>query len=523
MPVRLRTASPATHRSQDRLHRFWPSFGLPHLVIALIAVAAFWAVMNAPADYDYWWHLADGRFIAQQHRLPVPDPFSFTAEGRRWTAHEWLMELVMYRLHVAFGVAGPLVLFALCFAATLLLSAALWRRMGLAWPFTIALAVALFLALSPFRGPRPYLAGLLLLALCCWLVERWTAQPGRHIWALPPLFYVWANVNASFVVALLITGLALVTDAIGARLITSHRPRFTPVQRLRLGIAIAVSTVVTALTPNGPRLLLFPFATLADPSLRYISEWQAVSPLHSALWGFDTICVLYTAALFLRRPHLSVADFFLSVALVAAGFTSVRLVGVASIYLAVFTARALTVPGDSVNIHLPGDRTLGMWWSARARFYESPPPRLQAINALALLVAFVIGLGRLHIYSERTDARLPVTAIDALGADRLPGPLLHDFNWGGYLLWRLWPHVRVFIDGRQNDLYDGIGRELQQYIQVVSITSESENVINRYEIRTVLFNKDTPLVRYLLARGGWSVTYDDGFVVRLERHTDGTP
>jgi hypothetical protein len=494
---------------------------LPHLVVALIAVAAFWAVMNAPADYDYWWHLADGRFIAHQHRLPVPDPFSFTAEGRRWTAHEWLVELIMYHLHVAFGVTGPLVLFALCFAATLLLSAALWRRMGLAWPFTIALAVGLFLALTPFRGPRPYLAGLLLLTLCCWLLERWMAQPGRSIWALPPLFYLWANVNASFVVALLVTGVLLVADTLAARAITSHRPRLTAAQRAQLGIVIVVSVAIAALTPNGPRLLLFPFATLTDPSLRYISEWQAASPLHSALWGFDTICVLYTAALFLRRPHLSVADFFLSVALVAAGLTSVRLAGVASVYLAVFTARALTAPGHPVNIHLPGNRTLSMWWSARARLYESPPLRLQAINALALLVIFVIGLGRLHIYSERTDARLPVTAIEALGADGLPGPIFHDFNWGGYLLWRLWPHVHVFIDGRQNDLYDGIGRELQQYIQIVSISSESEDIINRYGIQTILFRKDTPLVRYLLARGGWSLTYDDGVVVRLERRTGG--
>lgn len=499
-------------------------FGLPHLVVALIAVAAFWAVMNAPADYDYWWHLADGRFTAQQLRLPVPDPFSFTAEGRRWTAHEWLVELLMYRLHVAFGVAGPLVLFALCFAATILLSAALWRRMGLAWPFTIALAVALFLALAPFRGPRPYLAGLLLLALCCWLLERWTAQPGRRIWALPPLFYVWANVNASFVVALLITGLVLVTDAIGAHLITSHRPRFTPVQRLRLGIAIAVSAVVTTLTPNGPRLLLFPFTTLTDPSLRYVQEWQAAPPLRSEMWGVDVMCLLVLAALFLRRPRLGVADLVLALTMFIAAFTSVRLVGVASVYLALLAARALTAPGQPVRLRLPGGRALGQWWTpARRGLYESPPLRLQAINALALLVAFVIGLGRLHVYSERTDARLPVTAIDTLGADGLPGPLLHDFNWGGYLLWRLWPHVRVFIDGRQNDLYDGTGRELQQYIQIISITSESENVINRYGIRTVLFKKDTPLVRYLLARGGWSVTYDDGFVVRLERHIDGTP
>lgn len=486
-------------------------------------MAAFWAVMNAPADYDYWWHLADGRFIAQRHRLPVPDPFSFTAEGRRWTAHEWLLELVMYRLHLAFGVAGPLILFALCAAATLLLSAALWRHVGLAWPWTTTLLVALFLALAPFRGPRPYLAGLLLLALYCWVVERWTSQAGRRIWALPPLVYLWANVNASFVVALLATGLVLVADTLGSRGIPSLRSRFTPTQRVQLGLVLGISTAIAALTPNGPRLLVFPFTTLSDPSLRSISEWQASPPLRSEMWGVDVICVLLLATLFLRRPRLSGADLALTLAMAVAAFSSVRLVGVASMYLAFLATRALTAPGQPVCLRLPGGGALGRWWHARASLYESPPLRLQAINGLAMLVTCVIGVGRLHLYSEHTDARLPGAAVETLGADGLSGPLFHDFNWGGYLLWRLWPHVRVFIDGRQNDLYDGTGRELQQYIQITSITAESEHMLDRHGIRTILFKKDTPLVRYLLARGGWSVTYDDGVVVRLERSNGDSP
>ena len=59
-------------------------------------------------DSDMWWHLAVGRYIWQHHRLPVPDPFSYTTDmgtpgfaGELTTrhfnlTHEWGMELIYY-------------------------------------------------------------------------------------------------------------------------------------------------------------------------------------------------------------------------------------------------------------------------------------------------------------------------------------------------------------------------------------------------------------------------------------------
>jgi hypothetical protein len=138
---------------------------------------------------------------------------------------------------------------------------------------------------------------------------------------------------------------------------------------------------------------------------------------------------------------------------------------------------------------------------------------------LILVAVVVAGAAKLRPYQPEGDPRLPVEAVDTLGSPGLQGPLFHSFDWGGYLIWRLWPETRVFVDGRQNDLFDGMDREFAQYLRATNLHAGGDDVLEAHAIRTVLYLKDTPFVRYLLASGNWDKTYDDGRVIRLERRS----
>ena len=43
--------------------------------------------------------------------------------------------------------------------------------------------------------------------------------------------------------------------------------------------------------------------------------------------------------------------------------------------------------------------------------------------------------------------RFPVDAANFIESENLKGPMYNDYNWGGYLMWRL-PQRKVSIDGR---------------------------------------------------------------------------
>ena len=81
-------------------------------------------------DPDAWWHLATGRYIVTQHRLPWPDPFAYTTAGAKPgyageeatrhfnLTHEWLAQAVWYLIYAravsAPWCSGKALLLALC-------------------------------------------------------------------------------------------------------------------------------------------------------------------------------------------------------------------------------------------------------------------------------------------------------------------------------------------------------------------------------------------------------------------------
>ena len=75
---------------------------LPDVMLIMLAsftAFAFMLVLSTSLrDGDTGWHLATGAWIVGHGTVPLADPFSFSAAGKSWVAHEWLSELLMYAL-----------------------------------------------------------------------------------------------------------------------------------------------------------------------------------------------------------------------------------------------------------------------------------------------------------------------------------------------------------------------------------------------------------------------------------------
>src|SRR5258706_8285097 len=88
---------------------------LPDIMLVLLApfMAFAFIIMLTTAlrDGDTGWHLATGAWIVAHGAVPHSDPFSFTAAGKPWVAHEWLSELLMYAAYRAAGWSGLMLVF----------------------------------------------------------------------------------------------------------------------------------------------------------------------------------------------------------------------------------------------------------------------------------------------------------------------------------------------------------------------------------------------------------------------------
>jgi hypothetical protein len=103
---------------------------------------------------------------------------------------------------------------------------------------------------------------------------------------------------------------------------------------------------------------------------------------------------------------------------------------------------------------------------------------------------------------------------------RKPGARIFTSDqWGDYLIYRLYPEIDVFVDGR-SDFYGAAHEQLCQ--DVWNVRYDWEDKLARFGVDTLLVPVETPLAGALKQSGRWRVDYDDGVAI-VFRATGGEP
>ena len=80
--------------------------------------------------------------------------------------------------------------------------------------------------------------------------------------------------------------------------------------------------------------------------------------------------------------------------------------------------------------------------------------------------------------------RFPVAAVDYLENEDVQGPLLSPDYWGGYLIYRLYPRVRMVVLDDRHDFY---GEEfLKSYLKMVHVEPGWEDFLSSTRLSCVL-------------------------------------
>ena len=94
---------------------------------------------------------------------------------------------------------------------------------------------------------------------------------------------------------------------------------------------------------------------------------------------------------------------------------------------------------------------------------------------------------------RRKEVAYPREALSMLAAFKPEGRVFHEFLWGGYLDFNA-RQIPVFVDSRVDIFeYNGTFRD---YLDIIRL-NDTLALLDRYRIRYVLYEKDSPLT-YLL-------------------------
>src|SRR5215475_14281471 len=216
------------------------------LTVGLLAIV--WALSSGKAnDPDIWWHLRNAEYLFQTHQLPSQDMYSFTVAGKDWMNYEWLSEIPFYLAWRAGGMAGVNLLWMLVvqaiFIALLYLS---YRSSNNFKASVLACGFCSFLAVVSF-GPRTILVGYVCMVLLLIILERFRTTGRSPLWLLPPLFCLWINAHASWLIGLIVFGIVGASGLIEGRWGSIESSKWTPSQLRKLvfaGVASAAALFI---------------------------------------------------------------------------------------------------------------------------------------------------------------------------------------------------------------------------------------------------------------------------------------
>jgi hypothetical protein len=148
-----------------------------------------------------------------------------------------------------------------------------------------------------------------------------------------------------------------------------------------------------------------------------------------------------------------------------------------------------------------------------------------SFNAVILLaMAAFVGVHTAQVVRHESQAELqsfPAGAVSYLQAHTADGPIFNDYDWGGYLIWKLYPSTRVFIDGRADLYANSVSNRqddpalLNQFAETYQFRGSWRQAIERWNIKTVLVPPGSALAVGLRSAPGWTVIYEDSQAVIL--------
>ncbi len=505
----------------------WVRYLLPSVsdLIFLILLISLCCGIFAPrllGDAGIGWHIRNGELMLRTHSITRTDPFSATMSGQTWYAWEWLYDVLIADIHQHTGLNGVAFFTALVIAATFALTFRLVLVRGGSAPAAVILLALAIGAAAIHLLARPHVLSWLLAVIWFQLLDSWETAVGhaadRRLFWLPVLMVLWVNVHGGFLVGFILIGLYLTGGLI--RYLAAAQPgrRQAAGHRLKhLGAIAALSLLASLINPYSYALYGHIYQYLSNRFLMdHIEEFRSPNFHGLAEQSFVALLLITISALTLTRERPRLSRLLVVLFAAASGMFASRNLPVSSLLLVLVTAPMVSrsLAGKGADSELAGwlRGLLSRFDSFRARMggmEESLSGHLWPVIAVALglwVCAHGGRLGPIQLMSAHFDPeRFPVQAAEQILQRGIRQPIFCPDNWGGYLIYRLYPRNKVIVDDR-HDLYGEVF--LKEYLKVMRVEPGWDEVFKREHVEVVLAPTGSALAGVLVG-AGWERAYGD--------------
>ncbi len=454
------------------------------VVLSYLGLAAFGPIVSN----DVFWHLKTGQDWLENGLSPLVDHYSFTYAGNTIEQAPWLFQAMTYGYVSAFGDPLGLKLIRVTFFSVF----ALWfftflrAREASTWVVVFGL-VWIALALPSRMHVRPEIISLVFAPFLISLAIKCRECLNlRYLAFMFAIQLAWINVHTSYVFGIVIIGALLIDRLIHFSLF--EKDYRTAAYMIALGLLLLGLTFINLDLESA----FVSYLLNGSGNTKLVQEYGAVdfnrqAALFRAFW---VIAAAGVAFALINRSWMTV------IIVLALGFQA-------------WTARRFSVPFVYISLPLLLLETIRFRFPMRASLRHTMFLCMVGVTAWCM-VRFVPSTVKLA--GKSLEGRHPIGVVARMKSERLFGNTLADYSTGGYVLQKLAPNVRVFIDGRLNILYPPDFFEF--YYQLRQGLEPFNRAHELYPIQQILTTSNWRLgyrlIQTAVRSRRYSVAYDDG-------------
>lgn len=463
-------------------------FKADYLLVALFIFIAMFLTRSVSSTSDTYWHLAIGKQIFEQKKIPQVDPFVYSQTSPKFTSTEWLSALIFYSSYKIFGYSGIAILRILVGLAIAYFVYKSVSRFTQQLEIRALAVLTVIYSLSYRLYDRPENFSYLFIAYITYLIFYFISQ-NKHsklLFITPFIFLIWPSIHAF---ALL--GLYQLT----IYLIFERRSNFKPTKFLLIYLICLLLTLVQyqrvfyAIGATGVNSdNIGEFMNLKDRLL--LSEgFQSLNQisLHIYLYLFLLITIIMLALVSLKKRGLDkqLGLLFLYTPLIILPFKFFRLTPMSFLLatplaILLLTQRFKTIKFIPIALLILMISTIA---------YSIAVGRIAGSREYISLFTFFPNNGPKQILGAQNifwKENFPASTVQFIKQNLNSKHLLTSQYWSNYYVWNL-PGVKVFQDVL------GENNSPETYKDANSLVNGNNNwqeLIERYQIDTVVNSQE---------------------------------
>jgi len=452
-------------------------------------------------DPDFGWHLKTGELILKRG-VPKIDWYSFTFSNFPWIDHEWLTDILIYKLYSFFDYKITLLFFLILVSLAFLIF--LERRFF--WYYFGISLLGLF-ACSGFLGVRPQLITILFIAVLWKEIREFLDSEKNLIYFCPLLFLFWVNLHGGFSAGIFLLFLVLILELLKKssffkkiifRCFSLQKIKEQSLPKIKTFFFLSLfSFLATLINPYGLRIYEEVWRSAGDYFLTFhIAEWL---PL---FFGSFSLSLILFIALFLSLCFLFYKKIDLTYLIVLFVFLFFALFHQRHFFIFVILSLPIFVEllfyfWKEINFALFEQQTI-----ANFHFKEEKEKRLfkwfynrKQLKNMIIVLFFLLLLFDFYpflkgaIKKEKLLDYPSEKAISYLATLPLSENLLNEYDWGGYLIWKL-PQRKLFIDGRMPSWRKENKFVFGDWIKIMRAEDNFLELLEKYKIKIILLKKE---------------------------------